>query len=193
MAPSRIEVDADDVVERAARVLEGGGVVLLPTDTVYGLAVLPTYVDRLYAAKQRPRDMPIAVLVAGPEQVHAVATVDARARALMAEHWPGALTIVLAGEGKRATVGVRCPDDDFVRELASRLGPLATTSANRHGCPTPATADEAVEQLGEEGLDLVVDGGPRGEVASTVVDASGDQLVVLRQGAVTLGPSTAST
>jgi tRNA threonylcarbamoyl adenosine modification protein (Sua5/YciO/YrdC/YwlC family) len=200
MAPPRVELDSVGAVELAAQTVQGGGVVLLPTDTVYGLAVLPGSLEKLFAVKGRPDEVPIALLVAGADQVEELAVVDDRARELMSRHWPGALTLVLpkrddvtlALGGEHPTVGVRCPDDPFLRELASRVGPLATTSANRHGLATPPTASDASAQLGSA-VDLVVDGGPRTGSASTVVDATGDELHVLRQGSVTLGRGSQST
>jgi L-threonylcarbamoyladenylate synthase len=111
---------------------------------------------------------------------------------LAARFWPGPLTLVLprrpeaaglALGGEADTVGVRCPDDGFVRALARRVGPVATTSANRHGQPTPATAEEAAAALTGE-VAVVVDGGPRDGVPSTVVDCTGSELRVLRRGAI---------
>src|SRR5690606_2550621 len=111
----------------------------------------------------------------------------------MAELWPGPLTIVLrrsplagglALGGGTTTIGVRCPDHAFVRALAAEVGPIATTSANRTGEPTPVDAVAAAAAL-VGSVDLVVDGGPAGTGASTVVDASGDRWTILREGAVT--------
>lgn len=182
-------------IDRAAEVLADGGVVALPTDTVYGLAVdafRPGATDRLFAAKQRPRDVDLPVLIADPDDVHRlVADVPDAARELMARWWPGPLTIVLPRRphldidlGTRAdTVGVRCPDAAVVRELAARIGPLATTSANRHREPTPPTALGVAEVFGGE-VAVVLDGGVCDGVPSTVVDATGDEVRVLRAGAI---------
>jgi L-threonylcarbamoyladenylate synthase len=197
MAPEQLDVRSPDAVDRTAECLSAGGLVVLPTDTVYGLAVLGD-LDQLYAAKQRPSHVPIAVLVADERQVEAFAVVDDRARRLMAEHWPGALTLVLSRKGDASTgdasstIGVRCPDDAFLRSLASRVGPISTTSANVHGQPTPELASEVLEQLGDV-VDLVVDGGRRAGVASTVADLTGPELRVLRQGPVTLEGDVAPT
>ena len=174
-------------VDDAEAVLRAGGAVVLPTDTVYGLAALPEHVDVLYELKDRPASMPIAVLVADVEQAATIVHVDERARRLADAFWPGPLTLVLAPVEGDATVGVRCPAHELVRALAARVGPLPTTSANRHGVPTPATAAEAAAGLAGEPA-LVIDGGACGGVASTVVDLTGDDVVVLREGAL---PSTA--
>ncbi len=182
-------------VERAAAVLEEGGTVVLPTDTVYGLAVLPsiaTAVDRVFELKQRPEGLHLAVLVAEPGQVGLVSA-DRRpgVGALMREFWPGPLTLVLGdalelahGLGENdGTVGVRCPDHDLVRAIAALVGPTAVTSANVHGLATPTHAADVLDQLG--GVDLAIDGGEcPGGVASTVVDATGPTPALLRQGPI---------
>ena len=176
--------------------LRAGGVVVVPTDTVYGLAVradLPGAVDRLAALKDRAAEQPVAVLVASIEQVDAVGVLSVDARRLAERWWPGPLTLVLPRRpgldwdlGEPAdTVGVRVPDHDVVRGLASAAGPLATTSANRHGEPTPPTAASAAAVLTGP-PDLVLDGGRCAGAASTVVDATGPVLVVLRAGPIEL-------
>jgi len=170
-------------VDAVVRVLEAGGAVVLPTDTVYGLAALPGHEDRLYELKDRPESVPIAVLVADLEQAARIGRLDARARRLAEAFWPGPLTVVVDRVDGAGTVGLRCPDHDLVRAVAARVGPLPTTSANRHGVPTPSVAAEAAASLAGE-ADLVVDGGPCGAVASTVVDLTGDEPQVLREGAV---------
>jgi len=175
--------------------LRAGGMVLLPTDTVYGVAVMPTVagaVQRLFDLKGRGRDVPIAVLVADAEQAWTIARrpVPEEALRLAARFWPGALTIVVArdpdwpgdiGDGME-TVGVRCPDHDLVRRLCRDVGPLATTSANRHGYPTPATAAEAAAVLGA--VDVIIDGGLLPGRASTVVDCSVHPPAIIREGAI---------
>ena len=172
-------------LDAAAAALRDGGAVVLPTDTVYGLAALPGREELLHELKDRPAAMPIAVLVADVEQAETIAVLDDRARRLAAAFWPGPLTLVLAPVEGDATIGVRCPDHDFLRALVARVGPLPTTSANRHGEPTPPTAAEAAAALSGVPA-LVVDGGPCGGVASTVVDVSdpGRPPVVLREGAL---------
>lgn len=189
------ETDGSATPDQIGEVLAAGGLVVLPTDTVYGLAARaadPVATGRLFACKGREASVPIAVLCADAEQAFAlVDEVPAVARSLAEAHWPGAMTLVLPRRADldwelgepRSTIGLRCPDDACIRAVAGRVGPLATTSANRHGVPTPATAAEAAASLLEP-VDLVVDGGPRAGVASTVVDLCGPDPVVLRQGAV---------
>lgn len=191
-----VGVGDDDALDRAAAVLRGGGTVVLPTDTVYGLAALPSVAgatSALFELKGRAAQQPFAVLVADAEQARALVDgVPPEGERWMAELWPGSLTLVVRRStaarslvlgGDDATIGLRCPDHDFVRALAGRVGPIATTSANRSGEPTPTTAREAAASLtGPVGL--VVDGGPAGTVPSTVVDLSVDPWRVLRVGGV---------
>ena len=185
----------EDDVEQAVRALRAGEAIVVPTDTLYGLAALPTVpgaVDRLFSLKRRPADTPIAVLVAGIEQVEALADLSGTARRLADAFWPGPLTMVLPrragvdlplGE-PHATIGVRWPDHPVIAALAEAVGPLATTSANRTGEPTPATAGEAAASLVGD-VAVVLDGGACAGPASTVVDLTGPDLRVLREGAIT--------
>lgn len=180
---------------RAIDALRAGGAVVVPTDTVYGLAALPTVpgaVDRLFVLKGRPADMPIAVLVAGLDPVKALADLNDTAHRLADTFWPGPLTMVLPrrqgvdlplGE-PHATIGVRWPEHPVIAALATAVGPLATTSANRTGAPTPATAAEAAASLVGD-VAVVLDGGTLAGTASTVVDLTGPDLRVLREGEIT--------
>ncbi|HET9557273.1 MAG TPA: L-threonylcarbamoyladenylate synthase, partial [Actinomycetota bacterium] len=186
----------DPVPSAAIATLRAGGAVVVPTDTVYGVAVradLPGAADRLAELKDRAAEQPVAVLVGSIEQADAVGVLSVDARRLAERWWPGPLTLVLPRRpgldwdlGEPAdTVGVRVPDHELVRGLASAVGPLATTSANRHGEPTPPTAASAAAVLTGP-PDLVVDGGRCEGAASTVVDATGPGLVVLRAGPILL-------
>ena len=183
--------------ERAAAALAGGGVVVLPTDTVYGLAALPgdrSATDRLFRLKDRSERTPLAVLCATADQAFELVDPSAvtELRRTTVRWWPGPLTVVAPRRVGLAlhlgepvtTIGLRVPDDDLVRALAGRVGPIAATSANRHGEPTPATAIEAAEGLLGR-VDLVVDGGPLEGGASTVVDATTTPWRVLREGPIT--------
>ena len=183
-------------LDRAVEVLRAGGTVVLPTDTVYGLAALPCVpgaTDQLVTLKARSVAQPFAVLVADVAQAQSLIGPPAdHVAAWMAALWPGPLTLVLRRSaealnlvlgGDPHTIGVRCPDHAFVRELAAMVGPIATTSANRHGEPTPTSARAAAAALtGPVGL--VVDGGMAGTIASTVVDATSETWRILRLGAI---------
>jgi tRNA threonylcarbamoyl adenosine modification protein (Sua5/YciO/YrdC/YwlC family) len=186
----------------AVAALAAGHVVAIPTDTVYGLAVGATVqgaTDRLFALKGRPRHVPLAVLVADTEQAWSIVdpgwpAACEQARRLATRYWPGALTLVVprapgwtADLGEDGgTVGVRCPDHEWVRTLCRQAGPLATTSANLHGGPTPFTAAEVAALLGSA-VAVVVDGGRCAGLPSTVVDATVDPPLLLRRGALDLG------
>jgi L-threonylcarbamoyladenylate synthase len=187
-------------VAAAIEALGNGQVVAVPTDTVYGLAVdpsVPGAVDRLFALKGRPRDVPLPVLVATDDQVDAVAgSLSVAARHLAARYWPGALTLVvprapgftvdLGGPpSARMTVGVRWPDHPAIGQLCRALGPLAVTSANRHGAPPAITAAEVLADLSDLGRPVVVlDGGRCAGAPSTVVECRGPATRCLREGAV---------
>ena len=185
-------------LERARRELAAGGIVAVPTETVYGLAALPDdeSVGRLIAAKHRSADKGIAVLVDSIEQTKRLAVVTPTAQRLALSFWPGPLTLVLPQRadrplpelltGGRPTIGVRLPDHPVPRVLARVLGPLALTSANVSGEPDATTAAQVVASLGAE-IGLVIDDGPvRGGVPSTVVACPADgELQILRVGAIT--------
>lgn len=184
---------------RATGALRAGRVVALPTDTVYGLAALPGVAGatgRLFALKRRAADVPVAVLCAATDQALALAdpgAVSDEVRRVAARLWPGPLTLVLPrrpglgyalGEPS-TTIGLRCPDHRLVRTLAAEVGPLATTSANLHGEPTPPTAAGVAAAFGPD-LDLVLDGGRCASPPSTVVEAGGGGWRLVRAGALGL-------
>lgn len=180
---------------RAVEALREGGVVALPTDTVYGLCAVAANsaaVERVYEMKARGPAQPMPIFVASIEQAALIAETNAASQALAA-FWPGALTIVmrkkeayssraLAGGG---TVGVRVPDDPALREMAAQLGPLTGTSANIAGREECHTASEVRAQLGEA-IDLIIDAPIRAAgVPSTIVDATGETRVrIVREGAI---------
>jgi L-threonylcarbamoyladenylate synthase len=202
-----VRVVRDDAAGRAIAidVLRGGGVVALPTDTVYGIAVdLATSggIERLFAAKRRPPDKGIMLLLASADQAGSVGLIGDAARALADAFWPGGLTIVVPQRadvalpavltGGVSTIGLRLPDHPTPRALAAGVGPIPTTSANRSGLLEARDAAEIVDQIGDA-VDLVLDGGPaHGGPASTVVDCSGSSPRVLRVGAVPLAAVVAA-
>jgi L-threonylcarbamoyladenylate synthase len=189
----------DDEIGRAAaiEVLRAGGLVAMPTDTVYGVGVALDAKDglvRLFAAKGRPLDRAIVLLAADLEQAASVGVFSAAARLLAERFWPGGLTLVLLQAlearlpaeltGGAATIGVRIPDHESPRALARALGPMPVTSANLSGQPDAQDASEVLAQLGSR-VNLVLDGGrARGGIPSTVVDSSGELPRILRAGAI---------
>ena len=183
-------------IQRAVEVLRAGGVIAFPTDTVYGVGahgLLNDAVEKLYVVKGRPAEKAIPLLLAAAAEVDGVARdISPAAWNLMQRFWPGALTIVLKKQAHlppalsgAETVAVRVPDHAVVRDLIRALGaPLAATSANRSGEPELLDAQAIGRVLGGM-LDLILDGGRcAGGVPSTVVDASGETLRVLRAGAI---------
>jgi len=193
-----IAASAPGAIELAAGALRAGGIVALPTETVYGLVVMPDErgVERLIAAKQRSADKGIQLLVDSIGQARALAVVPALAERLAAAFWPGPLTLVLPRRadvslpaglgGGRPTLGIRLPNHDVPRRLARELGPLAASSANISGQPDATTAELVTTSLGDV-VALVLDDGPvRGGVPSTVVDCTGpdDGVRILRVGAL---------
>ena len=182
----------------AAVAIQRGRLVVFPTDTVYGVgadAFDPVAVRRLLDAKGRGREMPPPVLVSAPTTLDALAVgVPSYARALMAELWPGALTLVCRQQPSlqwdlgdtRGTVAVRMPHHDVALELLARTGPLAVSSANRTGLPAATDADAAEEMLGSS-VEVILDGGPTaGAEPSTIVDVTGSSGRLLRPGAIGL-------
>ena len=179
-------------------VLGAGGLVVHPTDTVYGLAAdpfQPAAVGRLYEAKARPRDQPVSVAVADVPDIFRFGERTAIADAFCSKNLPGPFTVVLRAtkEAPRLVVSpegriaLRVPAHPIPRLLAKAYGPITSTSANLHGRPSPITCTEAREQLGDR-VDLYVDGGPtplRG--VSTIVDLSGERPKILRQGVFPTG------
>jgi protein-tyrosine phosphatase len=186
----RVAEHADVAAElrRAGAVLRAGGLVAFPTETVYGIAVsavLPEAVERLYALKGRPRNKPMTVMVADTAEVRRRCPAIPRiAERLMERFWPGPLTLVLKdAQGHRT--GFRLPSSELARGLVREAGvPLLVPSANRSTHPPAKTAEQVLSEFPEE-LDLVIDGGPaEGGVESTVVQVVGDQVDVLREGAI---------
>jgi L-threonylcarbamoyladenylate synthase len=190
-----LDADAPEAVDAAARALDDGGLIVLPTDTVYGLAArpdLPGATERVFEAKRRPRGLSLPVLAPDLDAVGAVAVLDGRASALAGAFWPGGLTLVLTrsdlsrpwdlGE-ERGTVGIRVPGHPVARRLLASTGPLAVTSANRSGEPPAATCGDAERALGDE-VAVYLCAGRLPGTASTIVDLTGDRPRILRTGAV---------
>jgi L-threonylcarbamoyladenylate synthase len=181
----------------AIETLRTGGVVALPTDTVYGIGVAletPKGIERLFQVKHRPPDRGIVLLLADATQAARLGVIGPASAALAEACWPGGLTLVVPQRadvdlppvltGGSPTIGLRVPDHDAPRALARELGPFPVTSANRSGLPEGRDAAEIDALLGDA-IELVLDGGPaHGGPASTVVDCSGDRPLILRQGAI---------
>ncbi len=183
-------------IDEAVAALARGGLVVLPTDTVYGIgadAFDPDAVTALLAAKGRDRQSPPPVLIPDVRTIDGLATqVPDAVRTLVAAFWPGGLTIICQAQPSlmwdlgetQGTVALRMPDHPAAIALLRRTGPLAVSSANLSGAPAAMTAGEAHEQLGAS-VQVFLDGGRApGGVASTIIDATGPQLRIVRTGAI---------
>jgi L-threonylcarbamoyladenylate synthase len=185
-------------IEAAVECVRRGEIVVLPTDTVYGVgadAFSPPAVAALLRAKGRGRDMPVPVLVGSLQTLDGIATrVSRQARDLVEAFWPGALTVVCHQQPSlvwdlgdtRGTVAVRMPLHPVAIELLTAVGPMAVSSANVSGGPPATTVAEAHDQLGES-VAVYLDAGPCGDpLPSTIVDVTSETPQVLREGAITL-------
>jgi L-threonylcarbamoyladenylate synthase len=196
-----IHSGSENAKRRAVEVLKAGGLVAFPTDTVYGLGILPWNLDavaRLYEAKSRPLDMAIPLLLSDASQLSRVATLPTRfehqVKQLIKRFWPGGLTLVLPkvaivpdAVSRGPTVAVRMPNLELARHVIRDAGGvLAATSANISGQPSPVTAQEVENQLGDR-IDLILDGGAsRGGVPSSILDCTVSPPALLRRGLVSI-------
>ncbi len=185
----------EEAIEQSITVLNNGGLIVFPTDTVYGLAARFDRIDaiqRIYQVKERDQTKALAVLIANSDQIKLISPgLSENAMKLARFYWPGAMTLILE---KRAdlhaplsndnSIGVRIPDDTFVRSLSECVGPLATTSANLSGLPSTTKIDDVLNQIGDF-VGLIIDGGEcAGGIPSTVVDCRGEDIKILREGAI---------
>ncbi len=188
----------EENLKKAGAVLRSGGIVAFPTDTVYGLGAV--YSDEkavagIFEAKGRNEGKPLSLLVSEKEQVRLIAEeIPEKAERLMEKYWPGALTIILKKKdgisdlvtAGKDTVGIRMPDDPAALRLLKEAGsPLAAPSANTSGKRSSVCAEDVIEDL-DGRIDLILDGGrcPVG-ISSTVVDLTGKEPVILREGVIT--------
>jgi L-threonylcarbamoyladenylate synthase len=186
-----------DAIPQALAILRAGGLVAFPTDTVYGVGALAfdgKAVEAIYAAKDRPIEKAIPVLIGDAEDVEKVGREFPKlAHRLAARFWPGPLTILVPKHldlpeavSATATVGVRVPDHAVARLLLRAAGPMAVTSANISGAQSPVTAQEVYEQL-DGRIPLIIDGGKTpGGIPSTLIDCTGAEFKVLREGPISL-------
>lgn len=197
METTVLPTNHEDAIPHAMQVLMLGGLVAFPTDTVYGVGALAfdaEAVESIYAAKDRPVEKAIPVLIGGPEDLEKVtAELSPMAAKLAARFWPGPLTLVVSKHpdlphviSAAPTVGVRVPDHPVARALLQAAGPMAVTSANISGEVSPKTVEEVSRQLSGR-IPLILDGGETpGGVPSTVVDCLGTEPVILREGPIPL-------
>lgn len=187
----------ESVLREAAEVLRGGGLVAYPTDTLYGLganAFDGKAVKKVFEAKRRSRDSPLPVLVSSMSQVKAISSeVNDETKTLISRFWPGPLTVIVKASKElphevtacTGKVGVRMPDNRVALSLITSLGlPVTGASANISGKVSPISAEDVISELGDE-IDVVIDGGSDLlGIESTVVDATGPEPLIVREGAV---------
>lgn len=192
-----LSIDDPQAIPIAKKILDQNGLIVFPTDTIYGVAAntySPTAILKVYNAKERPDEKALPVLIGDTKQLdELVLFVSDHVRRIAEAYWPGALTLILP-KGPNIptelspypTIGIRMPDLPFTLALLRAVGPLATTSANISGGVNPTSAEEVLSQLGGR-VDLILDGGPTpGPTASTVVDATSPNLNILREGPISL-------
>ncbi len=190
-----IPVEDPLALPSALEVLKSGGLVAFPTDTVYGVGALAfdrMAVESIYTAKDRPVEKAIPILIGDVDDLAKVAiSIPEIALKLAAHFWPGPLTLVIPKNPELSdivsagpTVGVRMPDHLFARRLLRTAGPMAVTSANLSGQPSPTTAGDVFSQLGKR-IALIIDGGiTPGGVPSTVVDCTSGEPQIIRSGPI---------
>lgn len=199
MAEVISNADIDEATSRAVDVLRTGGLVVLPTDTVYAVvadAFQTNATQRLLGAKRRGREVPLSILIRNPRQVIGLAAdVPETAERLMASYWPGPVALVLPEQAEMpwdlgrtgGAITLRMPADDLLLAVAAEIGPLACSAANRRGELVPTTLEEAELQMGEA-VELYIDGGSRAPALTTIVDCTRDgEVEVLREGMVSTG------
>ncbi len=183
------------VLMETCNVISSGGLIVYPTETIYGLGCDPwneDAVEKLFAVKRREKDAPISIAVPSIYALTMYAEFDDKAIEFCARHLPGPVTVVLKATdtappwlvSKDGLIGLRVPNHPIANELLRFLGPLTSTSANRHGDPPPVTCEESMAKLGDD-VGVYVDGGPcKVAKESTVVDLSAGERRIIRMGAI---------
>ncbi|MEM2839864.1 MAG: L-threonylcarbamoyladenylate synthase [Thermoplasmata archaeon] len=182
-------------IENLGKILKGGGLVVYPTDTLYGLGADPfndSAVKKVFISKNRPFDMPLSVAVSDVRMLESIAVLNDQAKKLISRFLPGPLTIILtkkpsisdllsSGENQ---IGIRIPDHPLALKLIKKVGPITTTSANLHSHPEPVTVEMAKKDLGSA-VDMYVDcGETKHKLGSTIVDVSEGDVEIVRAGVI---------
>jgi len=195
METINLSKNQEKAIQRSADTLLSGGVVIFPTDTVYGIGALPTFpsaINQIFKLKNRPSEMPLPLLLSEAKQISSVSSFRNPTMDQLTEmFWPGPLTLIVPDVmpaiskslNGQETIAVRCPNHDFVRELVTKTGPVATTSANLHGQPTALTLTEIAQSF--EAVELGIDDGECDHgTASTILDLTKPNPEILRQGPI---------
>ena len=191
--PPILAIKDPAALQLAASLVSSGELIAFPTDTVYGIgacAFVPEAVDRIYQVKGRSHNKAIPILLADPEDLDRITPpLSLTAARLVQAFWPGPLTLVVPllpslpeNLSPGPTIGVRIPDHDWTRALLRAAGPLAATSANLSGEPPATTAAEVLDQLGKRVSLILEDGTSPGGLPSTVLDCTGEEPALLREG-----------
>lgn len=192
-----LPIDDPQSLERAAKIIQDGGLIAFPTDTVYGIGVSAfneAAIEKIYQVKGRSYQKAIPILLDSAHRLKNVLLTETEiTNKLVNRFWPGPLTLIVPihpdlphNLSSGNNIGVRVPDHDLIRDLLKKTGPLAATSANLSGKPSGLTAEEVQKELGGE-IDLILDGGKvPGGMASTVLDCSGEEIKILREGPISL-------
>lgn len=198
------EENFDELILKAKTILKKGGVIIYPTDTLYGLGVLASNEEAVKKVKliknridESTSKKPISIIVSDKEMLENYVETNDSCNKLISKYLPGKLTLILKSKNKELsknlnsgdTLGIRIPDNNFVLNLVKELGePITTTSANLAGQSTKSTVDEILEDLGEniKLIDLAIDQGVLSGKGSTVVDFTNDEIKVLREGEVVM-------
>lgn len=182
-------------IDNLARIVKSGGLVVYPTDTLYGLGADPfndSAVKKVFISKNRPFDMPLSVAVSDARMLESIAVLNDPARKLISRFLPGPLTIILTKKPSISDllssgdnqIGIRIPDHPFALRLIKKVGPITTTSANLHSHPEPITVEMAKKDLGEA-VDVYVDcGETKHRLGSTIVDVSEGDIEIVRAGVI---------
>lgn len=192
-----VSVRDKQALSESIRILKNGGIIVFPTETVYGVGALPSKVEaieKIYKIKGRDRSKALLLHISKIESLELAQYVPPEAFKLIKRFWPGPLSLILRASeriprnviGNGDTVGFRMPNNFFFQKIANSLGPIAATSANRSGNPSPTSVKNAYEQLGDF-VDLYVDGGEiEIGIASTILDLTRDRPTVLRKGTISV-------
>jgi L-threonylcarbamoyladenylate synthase len=190
-----VPASSSNAILSALEVLLSGGLVAFPTDTVYGVGALAFHqnaIESIYVAKNRPTEKAIPVLIGdSPDVIRVANEIPIFAMKLIARFWPGPLTVLVPKKptlpkavSATATVGVRVPDHETARSLLRLAGPMAVTSANIAGQASPTTAQHVFDQL-KGRIAMIIDGGETpGGIPSTLVDCTGEEIQILREGPI---------